>query len=230
MVEVFNGSPHLPWGSFCSPYVDITTLSASTLTAQFPLAQLHLCRLLPYSSIQTVLLWEKEGEGLKMYPVLMETLWESSEEEHCLSLPCPLSVPFISSHSNRDMSVQTKEVLSFSFALRQLQEVKAKAQLEWRLALELEGLAKNYEDQWEVLAKSYEDQWCRVVQGQEDQWIRMAKQIDTTFREILSQMSQANSVRFLLSLLLQSMVLVPHAQWVKHSLPSPLQNLRAPQP
>ena len=80
----------------------------------------------------------KEGEGLKSYPFLMETLWESSEEEHHLSHPLPLSVPIISSHSNRDMSVQTKETLGFSLALRQLQEAtKAKVQLDWGLALKL---------------------------------------------------------------------------------------------
>ena len=46
-----------------------------------------------------------------------------------------------------DTSMQTKEALGFSLALRQLQEViQAKAQLEWRLALKLEGLAKNNED------------------------------------------------------------------------------------
>ena len=65
-----------------------------------------------------------------------------------MSPPLPLSVPITSPHSNRDASVQTKEALSFSLTLRQLQEITlAKAQLERRLALELEGLAKNYEDQ-----------------------------------------------------------------------------------
>ena len=45
--------------------------------------------------------------------------------------------------------MQTKGVLSFSLALRQLQEAtQAKAQLEWGLALKLEGLTKNYENQW----------------------------------------------------------------------------------
>ena len=60
----------------------------------------------------------------------MESLWKRSEEEHHLSPP-PLSVPIISSHSNRDMSVQTEEVLSFSLTLRQLQKVtQAKTQLQ----------------------------------------------------------------------------------------------------
>ena len=117
----------------------------------------------------------------------METLWESSEEVYCLSLPLLLSVTIISSHSNKDVSVQSKEVLCFSLALRQLQEVtQAKAQLEWRLALKLEGLAKNYEDQQ-----------LRMVRRQEDQWTMMAEQMDTTFREVLSQMSQADLVRLL---------------------------------
>ena len=118
--------------------------------------------------------------------------------------PLPLSVPIISSHSNRDVNTQTKEAFGFRLALRQLQEVtQAKAQLEWRLALKLEGSAK-----------SYEDQQFRMYQGQEDQWTRMAGQMDTTFREVLSQMSQTDSARLFhgFSLLLPSLVLVPQAQ------------------
>ena len=169
------------------PLPDITTISASTLTTQFTLALLHLCRLFPYSPIWVILLQGKEGDGLKIYPVLMETLWESSEEEHHLSPPLPLSVLIISSHSNRDASMQTKEVLHFSLALRQLQEAtQAKTQLNWRLALKLEGLAKNYKDQQ-----------FRMVQEHKDQQTRMAEQMDTTFREVLSQMSHANLVRLL---------------------------------
>ena len=60
----------------------------------------------------------------------------------------PLSVPTVSSHSNRDARMQTEEVLSFSLTLTQLQEAnQAKAQLEQSLALKLDGLAKNYKDQ-----------------------------------------------------------------------------------
>ena len=91
----------------------------------------------------------------------METLWESSEEKHHLS---PLSdcQSSLSPHSNRDATAQTEEVLGFSLPLRQLQEAtQAKAQLEWRLALELEGLIKNYEEQQ-----------FRIVQKQGDQWTR----------------------------------------------------------
>ena len=129
----------------------------------------------------------------------METLWESSEEEHHLSHTVPLSVPIVSSHSSGDMSVQTKEALGFSLALRQLQAVnQVKAQLEeWGLVLELEGLTKNHEDQWPIRTQEQEDQQTRMVQKQEVQWARMAEQVDTTFREVLSQMIQANSVRLL---------------------------------
>ena len=78
-------------------------------------------------------------------------------------------------------------MLGFSLAFRQLQEaIQAEAQLEWGLALEVDGLTK-----------SYEDQWFRMVQKQEDQWTRMVEQMDTTFREVLSQMSQANLVKLL---------------------------------
>ena len=83
--------------------------------------------------------------------------------------------------------MQTKEVLDLRLALRQLQKViHAKAQIEQRLALKLEGLANNYEDQQ-----------FRMVQGLEDQWSRMAEHMDTTFQDTLFQMSQANLVRLL---------------------------------
>ena len=51
--------------SFGFPYLDITTLSVGTSTAQFPLAQLHLCRKLPYSSTEVIMPCEKESEELK---------------------------------------------------------------------------------------------------------------------------------------------------------------------
>ena len=75
--------------------------------------------------------------------------------------------------------MQTEEALSFSLALRQLQEAtQAKAKLEQGLALKLAGLAKDYEKQW-----------FRVVQQQEDKWAKMAEQMDTAFREVLSQLN-----------------------------------------
>ena len=117
----------------------------------------------------------------------METLWESSEEKHHLSYPLPLSVPIVSSYSNRNVSVQTEEVLGFSLALQQLQEATlANAQFERELALKVQ-----------VLTKNYEDQQFRMVQKQEDHWTRMAEQIDTTFREVLSQKSCTDSMRLL---------------------------------
>ena len=49
VVKVLTNSLHLPQGSFRSPYLDVTTLSVGTLTAQFPLAWLWLHRLLSHS-------------------------------------------------------------------------------------------------------------------------------------------------------------------------------------
>ena len=101
---------------------------------------------------------------------------ESSGEDQHLSSPVPLSVPSTPSHPNRDASLQTEEALSFSAALRQLQAAtQAKAQLEWELLLKWEGLARNHE-------------------GQQ---ARMAEHMDTAFREVLSQMNQADLVRLL---------------------------------
>ena len=148
VVKVFTNSTHLLQRPFGFHYLDVTTLSVGALTTQFPLALLCLHRLLPHSPTQVILPWEKEGGGLTIYPVLVNTLWESSEEEHCFSSSLPLSVPIVSSHSYRDARMQTEQVIGFSLALRQLQEAThTRAQLEWRMALKPEGLLKNYEDQ-----------------------------------------------------------------------------------
>ena len=63
------------------------------LTAQFPLAQLNLQRLLPFSSTQVIQPHEKDDEELKVFPFFQEVLWESSEEDHCMSDPVLLLVP-----------------------------------------------------------------------------------------------------------------------------------------
>ena len=93
VVKIFANSPYLPQGSFSFLYLDVTTLSAGILTAQFSLTQLCLCRLLPFSSTQVVLPHEKDDEEIKVYPFLQQVLWGSSEEDHCLSDPVLLLVP-----------------------------------------------------------------------------------------------------------------------------------------
>ena len=93
VVKVFTNLPYLLWGSFHSPCLDVTSISAGTSTIYFPLALLCLHMLPLYSSTQVILPCKREGYGLKVYPFLLETLWESSEEEHLLSHPVPLSVP-----------------------------------------------------------------------------------------------------------------------------------------
>ena len=129
--------PLPPQGSSSFLYLDVTTLSLGTLATQFPLDQLCLWWLLPYSPTQVVLPCEEEDGELKIYPFLQEALWESSEEEHHLLEPTLLSVP-LSLHQEENS--QTKEVPSLSLALTQLQSVtQAKAHLEQELAHEWEG-------------------------------------------------------------------------------------------
>ena len=55
VVKIFTNSLYVPWQSFGFHYLDVTTLSVGASTAQFPLAQLCLCRLLLYSSTQVIL-------------------------------------------------------------------------------------------------------------------------------------------------------------------------------
>ena len=118
--------------------------------------------------------------------------------------------------------MQTKEALGFSLTLMQLQEVtQAKAQLEWSLALELEGMAEHYED--------HNSEWFGDKRTNRPGWLNR-----------WTPPSGRSSLRWVrliwwgfihgFSLPLPSMVLIAHAQWVKHSFLSPLQNLRVSLP
>ena len=98
VVKRLTNSPYLPWGSFGFLYLDVTTLFGGT---SFPLDQLHLCRLLPYSDTKVVLPWEEGEEGLKVYPFFQETLWKSSEKEHCLSIQYYYQFPHCSPSPSR---------------------------------------------------------------------------------------------------------------------------------
>ena len=54
VVKIFANSPYLPQGSSSFLYLDITTLSLGVLTTKFPLDQLCLWWLLPYSPTQVI--------------------------------------------------------------------------------------------------------------------------------------------------------------------------------
>ena len=47
------------------------------------------------------------------------------------------------------------------------------------------------------MTQKQEEQQSRMIQKEEDQWARMAEQVNTTIREVLPQMSQADLVRLL---------------------------------
>ena len=140
VVKIFANSPYLSWGVFGFPYLDVTTLAAGTSANQFSLAQVHLCRLLPFSSTQVVLPCEREDEELNVYPFLWEVLWDRSEGNHCLSDPVLLLVPPSSFSPHQEESSQTEEGPSLSLALIWLQSITwAKTQLKQELAHEWEG-------------------------------------------------------------------------------------------
>ena len=185
VVKIFANSPNLQWGSFSLPHLDVTTLAEGMLATQFPLACLCLCRLLPFLSTQVVLLHEEDDEELKVYPFFQEVLWESSEEDFCLSDHVLLLVSPSSFSPHQEESSQIEEGPSHSLAPTQLQNITwAKAQLEQGLDHEWEGLARKYED-WQT----------RMAMKHEDQWARMAEEVDATFQEVFSAMSSTDLVR-----------------------------------
>ena len=81
----------------------------------------------------------EEGEmGLKVFPNFQEALWQSSEEEHNLSNPLSLSVPY----PYQEEGTQTEGGLGCHLAFKLLQDVnQARAQLECEFVQETQELA-----------------------------------------------------------------------------------------
>ena len=85
VVRIFANSPYIPWGSFGLPYLDVTVSSRGCISQPIPfrltvpLAPAPLLLNTHYPAV-----WRGRGKKLKVYPILQEALWESSEEEHCL--------------------------------------------------------------------------------------------------------------------------------------------------
>ena len=138
--------------------------------------------------------------------ITKEALWESSVEDHHLSSLVLLSAPTAPPCPNKDKISQTNEGLDFSTALRQLQvATQLKSQLKWEL------LCKQHEQNMredELIAREIDKisvntaEWKeKLAEKQEDLWARVQEQLDITFREILSEVSPADSVRLLTWLL-----------------------------
>ena len=131
VVKVFTNLLCLPQGSFGSPYLDITPfqwalwLPNSTYTAAF----VEVAPLFFHSDCPSI--WER-GRWAKKLPSPHGDTVGDLREGASLVPPFATVSPCHLSHFNGDVSAQTKEVLNFSLALRQLQEVtQVKAQLEW---------------------------------------------------------------------------------------------------
>ena len=136
---------------------------------------------------------------LKIYPILQEALWESSEEDHCLSDPVLLLVTSSPFFLHQDENLQTEEGPSLRPALVQLQSVTwARAQLKQELAYGLEGLARKYEDWWTKLAIKHEDQRVMMAAKHEEQQARMEEEVDANFWEVISETSSIDVVKLLL--------------------------------
>ena len=79
-------------------------------------------------------------------PHLPEILWESSEEEHCLSDPISLSVPMSAPPPHLEEGTQTEGGSGYHPALKLLQDAnEARAKLEYELIQETQELGERYE-------------------------------------------------------------------------------------
>ena len=108
VVRRYFNTPYIPRRTSHSLYLDMGTLSRGIASTQFPLDRMHLCQLLPFSKTEVLLPIKVGGEDLKTYPHLSEFLWDSLEEDHCLSGPIPLSIPLPAPASLIEVCIQTK--------------------------------------------------------------------------------------------------------------------------
>ena len=70
----YTNTPCIPQGTFHFLYLDMSTLSGGASSAQFPLDQLYLHRLLPFSETEVIMLQEEGVVELKVIPPSQEVL------------------------------------------------------------------------------------------------------------------------------------------------------------
>ena len=114
VVRRYTNTPYIPWGSSHLLYLDMSTFSGGASSTQFPLDQLCLCRLLPFSDTEVVLPQEEGEIWLKVFLHFWEALWQSSEEEHHLSNPISLSVPSLAFHPHWEEAPRQREDWAFT--------------------------------------------------------------------------------------------------------------------
>ena len=142
IVRRYTNTPCIPQGSSHLLYLDVNTISGGTSSTQFPLDQLHICKLLPFPETEVVLPQEEVEVGLKVFPLFQEALWQSSEEEHCLSDAIPLLIPSSALHPHQQEDTQMEGESGFYPTLKLLQDAnQARAQLECEMVQETQELA-----------------------------------------------------------------------------------------
>ena len=199
VVRRYSNTPYIPWGMSHLLYLDVGTLSGGASSTWFPLDRLCLWWLILFSRTEVLLPCEEGEERLEMYPHLPEILWESSEEEHCLSDLISLLVPMSAPPPHLEEGNQTEggsdchaasaqmEGAGFHPALKLLQDNnQAIAQLEYELIQETQELAERYKHKQAKQARRHA-RW----------WAQMINQTDATFQEVFSQASLTEAVKLL---------------------------------
>ena len=185
VVRRYTNTPYIPWGTSHFLYLDMSTLSGGASSTQFPLDWLHLHSLLPFSDTEVVL---PQGEGevaLKVFPHSWEVLWQTSEEEQCLSDPVLLLVPSSTPLSHQLEGTQTEEESGFHPALQWLQDVNhSRVQLECKLGQEAQELARRYDDHWIKLARRHERKQAK-----------MAQEANATFQEVFTMVCLTDLIK-----------------------------------
>ena len=121
VVRRYTNTPYIPQETFHFLYLDVYTVSRGTFSAYFPLDQLHLCRLLPFSQAEVVLLHEEGEVGLKVYPI-PERFSGKTQKRNTASDPVLQSISLSTLLYHQEQCTQIKEESGYYPTLQQLQD------------------------------------------------------------------------------------------------------------
>ena len=200
----YTNTPYIPQGSYSLPYLDVSTLPGGASSTIFPLDQLCVHRLFPFSDTEVVFSQEEGEWGWKCFPISKRLYGKDQKREHNLSNPILLSVPLSapSSLSRRGHPGGGRIGLPPSpQASTRFQSIQISAGV-WVGPRKHKYSLKDMMIGGSKLARRH-DRW----------WALMVKQADATFQEVFSQANLATLSSYCLG---ASPPQFPSTTWVEH--------------
>ena len=159
VVRKYISTPYIPLRVLLFPYLDMSTLSGDTSSAQFPLDWLHLHKIAP-------LLWHQGGldlrrgrDGVESVSPFPRGSMAKLRRGALPLLPDFIVGPFIGPSPHQEEGIQMEGGFNFHPAFKLLQDVnQARTQLECVLVQQTQELAQRYDNRQITLSRRHERQ------------------------------------------------------------------------